>query len=178
MINYYQIIIASWMVFLIVWAVASLNVKRDIRGGMASLWGRFFIFRLAIAGLLIFVATQIFTNTAHYSVRESIYTKAFYSVPVGLGWVAALLTVCGIAFAISARYHLGRNWSGVPSVKEGHELVTSGPYKLVRHPIYTGMLLAAFGTALSGSLVGLFVLIFGSIVFIMRIKKEEWIMRE
>ena len=133
--------------------------------------------RVSVTGCTI-AATRIFTNTAHYSVRESIYTKTFYTVTPLLGWIAAFISVLGIGFAISARYHLGRNWSGVPSVKEGHELVTSGPYKLVRHPIYTGILLAALGSALAGSLIGLFVLVFGTIVFLRRIKREEKIMVE
>lgn len=56
--------------------------------------------------------------------------------------------VAGLAFAVWARIHLGRNWSGVISVKVDHELIRSGPYAWVRHPIYAGMVLAWFGTAL------------------------------
>ena len=48
-----------------------------------------------------------------------------------------------------ARVHLGRNWSGIVTVKEGHELITGGPYAIVRHPIYTGLLLAFIGSALA-----------------------------
>jgi len=60
-----------------------------------------------------------------------------------------ILCAAGIAFAIWARVHLGRNW-GVPmSLREGHELITSGPYRFVRHPIYTGILLAALGSGLT-----------------------------
>ena len=59
-----------------------------------------------------------------------------------------LMVVAGLAFAIWARVHLGRNWSGTVTVKENHELIRSGPYAIVRHPIYTGLLLAVLGTAI------------------------------
>jgi len=52
----------------------------------------------------------------------------------------------GIAFAIWARVTLGRNWSANPTIKEGHELITRGPYHFVRHPIYTGILLGLLGS--------------------------------
>lgn len=62
-------------------------------------------------------------------------------------WTAALVTVAGLAFAVWARVHIGRNWSGTVTIKQDHELIASGPYALVRHPIYTGLLLAFIGTA-------------------------------
>ncbi len=67
------------------------------------------------------------------------------------------LCAAGVAIAIWARYTLGRNWSGVPTVKENHELITSGPYRFVRHPIYTGILLATLASAFvaTGRLGGL-----------------------
>jgi protein-S-isoprenylcysteine O-methyltransferase Ste14 len=64
-------------------------------------------------------------------------------------WVAALVTAAGLGFTVWARAHLGRNWSGTVTIKQGHELVMTGPYALVRHPIYTGLLLAFAGTALA-----------------------------
>ena len=64
-------------------------------------------------------------------------------------WVGAALAAAGLLFSIWARHELGRNWSGTVTIKEGHELVTSGPYALVRHPIYTGLLLAFAGSALA-----------------------------
>lgn len=63
-------------------------------------------------------------------------------------------------------------------MKEQHELVTTGPYAYVRHPIYTGMLLAALGTAIMSSIFGIGMLIFISIFFALRINKEEKMMLE
>jgi protein-S-isoprenylcysteine O-methyltransferase Ste14 len=62
--------------------------------------------------------------------------------------VGLVLTTLGIAFAIWARLSLGSNWSGLVTLKAGHELIRSGPYRLIRHPIYTGILLGMIGTAL------------------------------
>ena len=64
-------------------------------------------------------------------------------------WMAALLTAAGLLFTVWARVHLGRNWSGTVTIKQGHELVTDGPYARVRHPIYTGLLAAFVGWALA-----------------------------
>lgn len=67
----------------------------------------------------------------------------------GLAWTGAGLTAAGLLFSVWARLHLGRNWSGVVTVKVGHELIRTGPYRFVRHPIYSGLLLGMLGTALS-----------------------------
>ena len=60
-----------------------------------------------------------------------------------------VLVAAGLAFSVWARRYLGRNWSGIVTVKENHELVRGGPYRLVRHPIYTGLLLAFVGMAVT-----------------------------
>jgi protein-S-isoprenylcysteine O-methyltransferase Ste14 len=65
-------------------------------------------------------------------------------------WVAASLTVAGILFTVWARVHLGGNWSGIVTIKHGHELIANGPYAIVRHPIYTGLLVAFIGSAMAG----------------------------
>ncbi len=62
--------------------------------------------------------------------------------------LGVVLTAAGIGFAIWARAYLGGNWSGTVTVKVGHQLVRTGPYRWVRHPIYTGLILALVGTAL------------------------------
>ena len=64
-------------------------------------------------------------------------------------WTGAAITAAGLGFAVWARVHIGRNWSGTVTLKQDHELVDSGPYAIVRHPIYTGLLLAFVGSALA-----------------------------
>ena len=65
-----------------------------------------------------------------------------------IGWVGIALTFAGVAFAIWARHCIGVYWSARVTLKERHQLIRSGPYAYVRHPIYTGMLTGAIGTAL------------------------------
>lgn len=64
-------------------------------------------------------------------------------------WTGVAMVIAGLAFTVWARLHLGRNWSATVTVKRDHELVTDGPYRLVRHPIYTGLILAFIGSALA-----------------------------
>jgi protein-S-isoprenylcysteine O-methyltransferase Ste14 len=59
-----------------------------------------------------------------------------------------VLTVAGLLFTVWARVHLAGNWSGIVTIKRDHELVVGGPYRIVRNPMYTGLLLAFIGTAL------------------------------
>ena len=95
-----------------------------------------------------------------------------------VSWLGAGVTAAGLAFAIWARRHLGRNWSGVITIKVDHELVTSGPYAIVRHPIYTGMLLAFVGSAIAiGRWRGLFAVVLAALAIARRVYLEEGAMR-
>jgi protein-S-isoprenylcysteine O-methyltransferase Ste14 len=174
--SFYTVILSSWAVFLLVWGIAAFRVKRDVRGrGFASVWSSAWPLRLLVA--LGLIAAAFRTGASARSDRGVFARRAAFFVPsAALGWAAAVLVVIGIAFAIWARVVLGRNWSPRPSVKEEHELVTNGPYEYVRHPIYTGMLLAAFGTALTGSMFAIGVFIVASALFLSRIPREEKIM--
>lgn len=180
MLTYGTVILIGWAAFLLVWGIGAFNVKRDIRGGgFASLWYRHFLLRLVIAAVLIFVALRFPARSAHHTrFSSAIFNRGIFESSPALGWIAAALTLLGILFAIWARIHLGRNWSAAPAVKEKHELVTSGPYRFVRHPIYTGALIAVLGTALTGRLFAIAILIFFSVIVFRRIGKEEAIMLE
>jgi protein-S-isoprenylcysteine O-methyltransferase Ste14 len=178
MITYETIIIGCWAAFILVWAVSAFNVKRDVRGGYRNIWQQFWLLRVVIAIVIVFVATRIVTGTAHFTNFGLIFSRGIFPQSAVLDWTAALLSVVGVSFAIWARVYLGRNWSSHPTMKEHHELVTTGPYAYVRHPIYTGLMLMAFGTALTGSIWGIGVLIIASVVFISRIGREEKIMLE
>ena len=87
---------------------------------------------------------------------------------------AVAATFVGVAFALWARRHLGENWSAAVTLKEGHELIASGPYRRIRHPIYTGMLLAFAGSSLSlGEYRALLSLPIVLLAFYRKAKKEE-----
>jgi len=64
-------------------------------------------------------------------------------------WAGALVTALGLLFTVWARIHLGRNWSGTVTIKRDHELIAGGPYAIVRHPIYTGLIVAFIGSAMA-----------------------------
>jgi len=94
-------------------------------------------------------------------------------------WAGLLMVTAGLALAVWARTHLGRYWSGTGTVKEDHELVRSGPYAIVRHPIYTGLLVAMLGTAIIlGEWRGLSALCFLSAAFLLKLRREERFMAE
>jgi len=172
MITPAAVIITSWISFLIVWIGLSFFVKRDVRGGRSA---RIYQVRVLIVAIVVVIAVR----SARHRVSQ---TNLFFDrlspfLPsLSLAWIGAVLTATGVAVAISARLYLGRNWSPVPARKEGHELVTAGPYTFVRHPIYTGIILAALGTALTGSIAGICIFIYATTVFLFRVGKEERIM--
>jgi protein-S-isoprenylcysteine O-methyltransferase Ste14 len=92
-------------------------------------------------------------------------------------FVAAVLCVIGLAFAVWARVTLGRNWSGVVTLKEGHELIERGPYRFVRHPIYTGILTMFIATALAlGHLAGFAATLLMFVSFWIKLRDEEKLM--
>jgi len=129
---------AMWLSWAFYWWVESRNVKITVRHESVS--SRLMhIIPLVVAIVLISVPRVPFPLLARRFVPLSDW--AF--------WLGVLLTAGGMLFSIWARVHLGKNWSGTVTIKQNHELITGGPYALVRHPIYTGLLLAFLGSALA-----------------------------
>src|SRR5205823_4318343 len=83
------------------------------------------------------------------------------------------LFALGLGFAILARVHIGRNWGTPMTQKDEPELVTSGPYRLVRHPIYAGILLAGAGTAIALSWMWVTAVILAGVYFLYSATVEE-----
>ena len=117
---------------------------------------------MARGGKVVAERESIYSRLSHYlPLAVGIYLVAAPHVPIGVLndrfaslslWLVQLglaLTVAGIAFAIWARMWIVDNWSSDVTLKRDHELIVTGPYALVRHPIYTGILLALLGTALA-----------------------------
>ncbi len=127
---------ALWLLFLTVWMLAALTSKRTVRRQTST--GRIIQVVLSGIGFLLLLQPLPWDTV---NVRF---------VPATPAWTfcGVVLTAAGIGFAIWARFVLGRNWSGTVTLKQDHELIRDGPYRIVRHPIYSGMLLAMLGTAI------------------------------
>jgi protein-S-isoprenylcysteine O-methyltransferase Ste14 len=97
------------------------------------------------------------------------------SSPIGT-WLGVALTALGLGIAVAARIHLGGNWSARVEIKEDHSLIRTGPYRYVRHPIYSGILLALVGSAMAldrwRALLG-FALIFAALLLKARHEEER-----
>jgi protein-S-isoprenylcysteine O-methyltransferase Ste14 len=94
-----------------------------------------------------------------------------------IAWAGAALCVAGLSFCIWARVTLGRNWSGAVTLKEGHELIERGPYRLVRHPIYTGLIAMFLATAMVlGHVAGIAGLVLVFVSFWIKLRDEEKVM--
>jgi protein-S-isoprenylcysteine O-methyltransferase Ste14 len=93
-----------------------------------------------------------------------------------LGWMGVALCMVGFGLAINARWHLGRNWGMPMSRKEQPDLVTSGPYAFIRHPIYTGLILAMLGSAIGVNIFWAVLLVPVSAYFIFSARREETLM--
>jgi len=131
-----RVVTGLWICFIAYWIVSSRGVKRSV-GHEASRSGA--VVRILALGVVFAVAgNRSFLPAAHLSAATARWLHA----------AGVMLCAGGIGVAIWARSHLGRNWGMPASVKEDPELVTCGPYRVVRHPIYAGVLLAMIGSAL------------------------------
>jgi protein-S-isoprenylcysteine O-methyltransferase Ste14 len=136
-----------WDVWIVTWLIAALWANRTVK--QVNLGEQIPYRLLTLAGfvLLLFLFGQDSGDFARGLPARSILTQRFWALPPAAGWVMVALATFGFIFAWWARVHLGRLWSGTITRKTDHRVVDSGPYALVRHPIYTGIILAGFATA-------------------------------
>ncbi|EQD65405.1 Isoprenylcysteine carboxyl methyltransferase [mine drainage metagenome] len=88
--------------------------------------------------------------------------------------IGVALVALGLGYAVQARRHLGANWSGTVTLKQEHSLIRSGPYRHVRHPIYTGILLAFVGSALAlAEWRGVLAVLLAAVALIIKLRREE-----
>lgn len=135
---YRSLIPALWLIWCLYWFVAARDAKATARAESAAS-------RLSHVLPLVFAGWLIGARRVPVAaLQQPIVANHAAAYAVGLVLVAA-----GLGFSIWARRWLGRNWSGIVTLKQEHELVRGGPYRWVRHPIYTGLLLAFAGSALA-----------------------------
>ncbi len=156
-----------WIAFFLYWQIKAANTKTTQRlEPAASRILRVFIQLIAI-GLLSIPRIPL----------PWLYLQLW---PVGLlpFWLGAAVTIAGLLFAVWARVHLGRNWSRSVTIKQDHELINTGPYAVVRHPIYTGILTGLLGTAIAISQVrGFIAFVLFFLAFWIKLRMEEQWMR-
>lgn len=156
-----QVILIGWAVFWLGWLLAAANVKR----GQVN-WNRYAGIRLVL--VVVIVAVVHGRHGADEAAVKSAAAK-------GIGLV---LWALGLGLAVWARVYIGRNWGTPMSRKEDPELVTTGPYRRVRHPIYSGIVLAMIGTAVALTLYWLIVAALFGVYFTYSARAEERYMTE
>lgn len=158
---------ALWVAFLVYWQIKAVKTKTTRRlEPVASRIVRVLAFLIAI---VLFLTTRI---PLHW-----LYLQPW---PTGLWpfWLGTAVMVSGLLFAVWAREHLGSNWSRSVTIKQSHELITTGPYAVVRHPIYTGILAGLLGSAIALSQVRGFIgFALISLVLWLKLSMEEKWMR-
>ncbi|HEX4151974.1 MAG TPA: isoprenylcysteine carboxylmethyltransferase family protein [Steroidobacteraceae bacterium] len=163
-----QLILALWLVWGVYWLITAFSAKPTRR--REPRWSRW-----AFVAQALLVAALLGPHRWRGWLGVRI-------VPGGWSryWIGVAVIVAGLLLCIWARRALGGNWSGAVTVKVGHELVQGGPYRWVRHPIYTGILLMMLGTALAGGEVhGLLAVSIATLALWLRSRVEErWMSEE
>ena len=161
-----NIISDCWILFAVTWLLAALWTKQSVYQESRAQRLRYAI-PIVLGGFLLAKGRRLSDPLNH---RVIPHVEA-------LAWIGVVLCVAGLAFCIWARFTLGRNWSGVVTLKGGHELITRGPYALVRHPIYTGLIIMVVGTVVVlGHIAGIIAMPFIFVSFWIKLRYEEKLM--
>lgn len=171
MVVYRGALAALWLIFIVVWLVAAFTAKKST-GGAPNWWRAAGLRFVIIAIVALLLRIPILRQAARQGRAHMLNADPH------LALAGVVLCALGIALAIWARAYLGRNWGLPMSRKAQPELVTSGPYAYVRHPIYSGILLALLGSALSESYIWLVPFVVAGAYFIYSARAEERLMTE
>ncbi|MDE2041003.1 MAG: isoprenylcysteine carboxylmethyltransferase family protein [Patescibacteria group bacterium] len=155
----------AWIVFAIVWAVSAIFAKRTAKRNRKRL--SMFVMWLIFMTVVVILA--------HVTENKGAILLLYIQNPA-VRLIGAVLVILGIALAFWARYHLGRNWGQPMSEKVDAELVTTGPYAHIRHPIYAGIFLSIIGSALVFGVFWALILTVYSGYFLYSIGREDEIM--
>jgi protein-S-isoprenylcysteine O-methyltransferase Ste14 len=164
---YHYLFTALWIAFIVYWQIMAIGAKPTQRlEPIASRALRVLMFGLGIV-LFSFPLPVAWINLRLWPQDRAAF------------WSGFAISLAGLLFCVWARVHLGRNWSRSVTIKQDHELIVSGPYALVRHPIYTGLMAGLMGTAVAVDAVrGVLALALFAIPFWIKLRLEEEWMRE
>ncbi|MCE0499235.1 MAG: isoprenylcysteine carboxylmethyltransferase family protein [Methylacidiphilales bacterium] len=157
------LILGLWLSWIAYWLISAIGNKATERreSSLSQLSHKLPLF---LGGTLL-AAPHWFS----YWLSQRFLPHSLIFAPFG-----AVILVLGLSFTIWARVHLGANWSGIVTLKKDHELIRTGPYGWVRHPIYSGILLAILGTVIAiGEWRGLLALACITFGFVCKIQTEE-----
>lgn len=155
---------AAWILFLVFWLVSSFAAKRIAKGE-----GRAGILRRVLTGVVAY-----FLLFRADDPRLGVLSLRFLPDRLWIAWLGAAATALGVLFAIWARLHIGKYWSATVALKSEHQLIRSGPYARIRHPIYTGIILAIAGTGLAvGRYAAILAMVIYIVAFWFKARKEE-----
>jgi len=169
MMTIQQFVSACWTIFILYWFISAWSVKRiqETSGWLGGNWYPI----LYLIGVLFMVN---FRFLARLGIPRDKLATLLLPHTLVLNIIVVILLIAGLVVAIAARHTLAGNWSGAVAFKEDHELITTGLYQYIRHPIYTGMLLMILGTALSlatlGACLGFFIILVG---VLLKLRQEE-----
>jgi protein-S-isoprenylcysteine O-methyltransferase Ste14 len=154
-----------WVVLWTYWLVSAISAKKSVRSGF---WLTRGAIRLAILIAVVVLVRLVVSRQFLADIARRTHSPGAVVAITGVFVCAA-----GVALAIWARVQLGRNWGMPMSLREEPELVTSGPYAYVRHPIYSGLLLAMLGSAIALSPNWLVFIAASFVYFVYAAKVEE-----
>ncbi len=133
---FHLLVEVPWIVFVLYWIVSAIRTRDTLQ--TESFASRYAILLIEVAGFVL-----LFRHSAGIGfLGNRVMHRTLASAIVG-----SILTWMGIGLAIWARYHLAEYWSARITIKEDHQLIRTGPYTRLRHPIYSGIVLAAIGSA-------------------------------
>jgi protein-S-isoprenylcysteine O-methyltransferase Ste14 len=136
-----------WDIWVVSWVVASVWAARTVKYRSSA--GQLPYRVLTFAGFCLLLAPALRHVDGRYELvgwPGLLGDRLWPYLPLAVGWAMVGAAACGFLFAWWARIYLGRLWSGTITRKEGHQVVDTGPYAIVRHPIYTGIFIAALAT--------------------------------